>query len=247
MVVPELYSPEGIRVDGRRWNELRRFQCQTNTHPDAADGSSYVRQGNTEVICLVRGPMDTSYSTGGAGKASADGPLLNITINHPPFANQERRKRQRTDRRLAELSIVLRRCFLKTIVLQNYGRTLIEATVTVLSLDGGLLAACCNAVTLALIDAGISLYDYAGAITVGLYDETALLDLNSLEESDLSFLTVGVVGRSDKLNVLVCEDRLPLDKLERLISLGIEGCHRVTELMNETVRLGGAELLSRRA
>ncbi|QPG73670.1 hypothetical protein FOA43_000983 [Brettanomyces nanus] len=241
----ELYSPEGIRIDGRRWNELRQFHCQTNTHPNASDGSSYVRQGNSEVICLVKGPMDTTYGSSST-KQLPDSPVLSISINHPAFATMERKKRPRNDKRLTELSIILKRCFLKTIVLHNFARSLIEVTVTVLSFDGGLLATCCNAITLALIDAGISLYDYVSAVTVGLYDQTALLDLNSLEEIDLSFITIGVVGDSDKLNLILCEDRLPLDKLERLISLGIEGCHRLKGLMNDTVRQVGADLLSKK-
>ncbi len=241
----EVYSPEGLRMDGRRWNELRQFSCQTNTHPNASDGSSYVRQGNTVVLCLVKGPMDTNRATS-AIRASAEGPVLNINISYPPFAGVERKKRSKNERRFAELSIVLERCFLKTIVLKNYSRTVIEVNLTLLSFDGGLLAACCNSITLALIDAGISLYDYVSAVSVGIYSETALLDLNSLEESDLSYVTIGVVGDSDKLNLIMCEDRLPLDKLERLINLGIQGCHQLRELMNETVKEVGIELLSKR-
>lgn len=233
-------------MDGRRWNELRQFSCRINTHPNAADGSSYVRQGNSTVLCLVKGPMDPSYASGTGGRQNKDGPVLNITITYPPFAGIDRKKRRRTDKRLAELSIILKRCFLKTIILQNYNRTVIEANLTILSFDGGLLATCCNAMTLALIDAGILLYDYVCAVTVGAYDETPLLDLNSLEENDLSFITLGVVGDSDKVNLMLCEDRLPLSKLERLISLGIEGCHRLRELMNETVRGFGTDLLSKR-
>ncbi|VEU22538.1 DEKNAAC103633 [Brettanomyces naardenensis] len=189
--------------------------------------------------------MDTTYASS-AVKALPDAPVLSILINHPPFASMERKKRPRNDRRLAELSIILKRCFEKTIMLQNYARSVIEVTVTILSFDGGLLATCCNSITLALIDAGISLYDYVTAVTVGIYDQTALLDLNSLEEADLSFITIGVVGDSDKLNLILCEDRLPLDRVERLISLGIEGCHRLKQLMNETVREVGTDLLSKK-
>ena len=54
----ELYSPEGLRIDGRRWNELRRFECRINTHPNSSDGSSYVEQGNTKVMCTVQGPIE---------------------------------------------------------------------------------------------------------------------------------------------------------------------------------------------
>ncbi|GME70784.1 unnamed protein product [Ambrosiozyma monospora] len=248
----ELYSPEGMRIDGRRSNELRSFNCNINTHPNASDGSSFIQQGNSNVICLVKGPMDPSYSTikngSGAGQStSIDEPTLNISINYPPFANNDRRKKlTKNDRRLTELSIILTKCFLKTIVLKNYPRTVIDVQVTLLSFDGGLLSACCNAITLALIDAGIALYDYVTAVTVGIYDQVPLLDLCTLEENDLSFITVGVVGDSDKLNLILCEDKLPLDKLERMIGLGIQGCHRLKELMDAKVREVGFDLLNKK-
>ncbi|ODV85525.1 hypothetical protein CANARDRAFT_28313 [[Candida] arabinofermentans NRRL YB-2248] len=244
----ELYSPEGIRIDGRRFNELRQFTSQLNTHPNVSDGSSYVQQGNSKVICLVQGPMESLSNTnaGGASKLDHNGPILSININYPPFANNVRKKRMRNDRRLQELCVVLKRCFLKTIVSKNYARTVIEVNITVLSMDGGLLACCCNAITLALIDAGIALYDYVSAISIGLYNQIPLLDMNTLEENDLSFITIGVVGDSDKLNLVLCEDKLPLDNLEALISLGIEGCHRIKQLMDEQVRLVGTDLLSKK-
>ncbi|KAH3670638.1 hypothetical protein OGAPHI_001153 [Ogataea philodendri] len=241
----ELYSPEGLRVDGRRWNELRRFECRTNTHPHAADGSAYVQQGNSKILCLVKGPMEHGANLAAGTKLDANGPVLSITINYPPFAANDRKKRQKNDRRLQEISIILKRCFMKTIVLKNYSRTVIDISLTVLAMDGGLLACFCNAITLALIDAGISLYDYVSAISIGLFDQTPLLDMNTLEESDLSFVTIGVVGDSDKLNLMLCEDKIPLDKLERLISLGIEGCHRVKQLMDHQMRVAGQELQER--
>ncbi|KAG7919655.1 hypothetical protein KL905_003520 [Ogataea polymorpha] len=241
----ELYSPEGLRVDGRRWNELRRFECRINTHPNTADGSSYVQQGNSKVLCLVKGPMEHGANLAAGTKLDPNGPVLSLNINYPPFASNERKKRPKNDRRLQEISIILKRCFMKTIVLKNYSRTAIDINLTVLAMDGGLLACFCNAITLALIDAGISLYDYVSAVSVGLYDQTPLLDMNALEENDLSFITIGVVGDSDKINLTLCEDKLPLDKLERLISLGIEGCHRLKELMDLQVRVAGGQLQER--
>ncbi|GME68747.1 unnamed protein product [[Candida] boidinii] len=235
----ELYSPEGIRVDGRRFNELRQFQAQINTHPKAADGSSYVQQGNSKVLCLINGPVEQNSSSSG------EGPILNVNIDLLPFAGVERKRRTRNDRRISELCITLQRCFLKTIVLKNYSRTIIDINLSVLALDGGLLSCCCNAITLALIDAGVALYDYVSSVTVGLYDTTPLLDLNTLEENDLSFVTMGIVGDSDKIGLLLLEDRLPLDKLESVLSIGIEGCHRIKELMDDVVRNFGIDYVEK--
>src|SRR5436189_2261561 len=43
------YSLALLRLDGRRWNELRRIHAQISTQA-AADGSSYLEMGNTMVI-----------------------------------------------------------------------------------------------------------------------------------------------------------------------------------------------------
>lgn len=52
---PELLSSQGLRLDGRRPNELRRIRCKLGvfTQPD---GSAYLEQGNTKVLAAVYGP-----------------------------------------------------------------------------------------------------------------------------------------------------------------------------------------------
>ncbi|KAM9916929.1 hypothetical protein OXX59_009688, partial [Metschnikowia pulcherrima] len=94
-------------------------------------------------------------------------------------------------------------------------------------------------ITLALIDAGIAMYDYVSAVSVGIHDQTPLLDLNNLEENDMSCLTIGVVGKSEKLAMLLLEDKMPLDKLETVLGIAIAGGHRIRELMDNEVREHG--------
>lgn len=44
----ELISDDGLRIDGRRANELRRIICKMGVIP-SADGSSFYQQGHTQV------------------------------------------------------------------------------------------------------------------------------------------------------------------------------------------------------
>lgn len=55
------YSTTHLRLDGRRWNELRNFTASVSTQP-SADGSSLVSMGNTSVVCTVTGPRE-GYDT----------------------------------------------------------------------------------------------------------------------------------------------------------------------------------------
>mgnify|MGYP003366172229 FL=1 len=102
--------------------------------------------------------------------------------------------------------------------------------------DGGVLGALINGITLACIDAGIAMYDYISGVSIGLYDTTPLLDVNSLEEAAMSCVTLGVMGKSEKLSLLQVEDKIPLDRLENVLAIGIAGAHRIRDLMDEALR-----------
>ncbi|CDR36741.1 CYFA0S01e04060g1_1 [Cyberlindnera fabianii] len=239
----EIYSPEGLRIDGRRWNELRRFECRINTHPNSSDGSSYVEQGNSKTVCIVQGPMEPSSRA----NMSSTQATLNISLNVTPFSSIDRKKKMRNERRIMEIVTSLKRTFEQSIITEKYPRTEISISVHVLALDGGLISCVTNAITLALIDAGIAMYDYISSVSAGFYDNTPLLDLNSLEENDVSFLTIGVVGKSEKLALLILENKIPLDKLESVLAIAVAGGHRVRDMMDKEVRRHGELRLSKLA
>lgn len=56
-------------------------------------------------------------------------------------------------------------------------RSQIDISVLVLEQDGGVLQTAINAVTLALVDAGIPMNDYICATSAGLVDNNAILGL----------------------------------------------------------------------
>jgi exosome complex component RRP41 len=131
----------------------------------------------------------------------------------------------------------------------------------VLSLDGSLLAACLNASTLALIDAGIPMADYIVACTAGSTSPTfstsstnpsyegneenadPLLDLNGTEEQELPFLTVGTVGAGERVSVLVMESRVRVERMEGMLAVGVDGCKQVREILDVVVRAQGRRVL----
>lgn len=239
----EIYSPEGFRIDGRRWNELRRFECAINTHPQSCDGSSYVEQGNTKVVCTVQGPMEPLLRSQQRSNAAT----IEVNLSVASFSKTERRKRLRTEKHIVELKTTLEHLLAECVMCHLYPRTVIEINIQILAQDGSLLATAANAATLALIDAGIAMYDYLACISAGLHNSATLLDLNSLEESDTPALTIGVVGASEKLALLLLEDKMPLDRLEQVLAIAVAGTHRVRELMNLEMQKHGERRLKRMA
>lgn len=141
--------------------------------------------------------------------------------------------------------------FSSSVFTHLYPHSTISITLHVLSQDGSLLAACLNATTLALIDAGIPMSDYIVACTAGSTssyssnDEKAdpLLDLNGLEEQELPFLTVATLGETDRVSVLIMETRVQIGRLEGMLAVGVSGCQQVRSILDDVVRKQGKKIL----
>lgn len=89
------YALALLRLDGRRWNELRRIHAQISTQA-AADGSSYLEMGNTKVICTVAGPAESRR--GGGGGAEGNNASVQVEIGIAGFSGVERKRRGRGDK-----------------------------------------------------------------------------------------------------------------------------------------------------
>ncbi|KAL9601668.1 MAG: hypothetical protein Q9219_002388 [cf. Caloplaca sp. 3 TL-2023] len=247
------YSLALLRLDGRRWNELRRMHGQISVQ-SAADGSSYLEMGNTKVICTVAGPAEMRRSgavAAGGGGAGDTNATVQVEIGIAGFSGVDRKRRGRGDKRTSEMQMTIANAFQNTLFTNLYPHSTILITLHVLAQDGSLLAACLNAATLALIDAGVPMSDYVVACTSGSTssyssnDEAAdpLLDLNGMEELELPFLTVGTLGAGEKVSVLVMESRVQAARLEGMLAVGVDGCKQVREILDQVVRRHGKLIL----
>ena len=144
--------------------------------------------------------------------------------------------------------------FASTLFTHLYPRSTITITISILSQDGSLLAACLNAATLALIDAGIPMSDYIVSCTSGAipsYSRTdpdkelvdPLLDLNGQEELELPWLTVGTLGAGERISVCVMETKVRVERLESMLAVGVDGCKQVREILDAVVRRRGKRVL----
>ena len=88
------YALAHLRLDGRRWNELRRIHGQISTQA-AADGSSYLEMGNTKIICTVSGPQEQRRS---GGRDQGNEAKVEVEINMAAFSGTDRKRRMRTDK-----------------------------------------------------------------------------------------------------------------------------------------------------
>ncbi|TKA73630.1 hypothetical protein B0A55_07492 [Friedmanniomyces simplex] len=245
------YALAHLRLDGRRWNELRRIHGQISTQA-SADGSSYFQQGNTKILCTVTGPQE--QKRGGGSRDQSNEARVEVEMSVAAFSGMDRKRRARGDKRVQEIQYTIASAFQSTLFTHLYPHSTITITLHILSQDGSLLACALNAATLALIDAGVPMSDYISACTVAsapssdqsLDEADPLLDLNGLEEQELPFLTVGTSGEEGKVLVLVMETRVQVARLEAMVSVGLDGCRQIRGILDGVVKEHGKKVLDSR-
>lgn len=236
-----LLSPEGLRVDGRRSDELRRLSCRLGIlNGSKCDGSSFFQQGNTSVIASVVGPWEPVGGVKSHRGSDSDGAnkcVINCEYSMTSFSTMERKNNPgKRDRRAMEIGLLLRQTFEQVIRRERFPRSQIDIRVQVLSADGGTRCACINAITLALVHAGIPMLDMVAACAAGLVDDTPILDLNYREDSRGVDLPVAIMPLSGK--VLMCQMDRRVENVEMFVSimeLAISGAREIAEMMKATI------------
>lgn len=195
----ELISPQGLRVDGRRQNELRNISIKLGVlgRCDGRAGIFY-QHGNTKVIASISGPKNPSKSK------KDENFVFNVRVKFATFSkNGERQKQMKNSKKLSEFELNLKNIFKSVIIMEKYEKSQLDLNIEVLQTDGGSeISAAVNAATLALIgniikieqfcfpfnsisssDAGICMKEYICACTASLTtDGVPLLDVSHLEE-----------------------------------------------------------------
>ncbi|KAI2620476.1 ribosomal protein S5 domain 2-like protein [Hypoxylon sp. NC1633] len=250
------YNLALLRIDGRRWNELRQLRGQIRTQA-AADGSSYLEMGNTKVMCVVSGPSEEGKRRGGGGgQGTTAGGVneaeINVSVIVAGFSTVDRKKRARSDKRIQELQSTLAKSLSSVLHTHLFPRSSISVQLHVLSQDGSLLACLTNAATLALVDAGVPMSDYLVSCSAGSTSSHAaadaaadpLIDLNAQEEQELPSVTIATLGATDRVAFLVCESRVQVSRLEGMMAAAADGCVGVRAYLDSVVREKGRKMVS---
>jgi exosome complex component RRP41 len=142
-----------------------------------------------------------------------------------------------TARQCTEISHALRQTFEAAILTELYPLSKIDIFVQVLQSDGSNQSVCINAITMALIDAGIPMKDYVCSCTVSLINDAPLTDLNYLEEmAGFPELVLAILPKSCKIILLQISSRLHTDNLDSLMSAAMEGSKRVHTILDKIIK-----------
>ncbi|KZW02850.1 hypothetical protein EXIGLDRAFT_664851 [Exidia glandulosa HHB12029] len=234
----EILNDGGLRSDGRRQHELRSITIQLATQGNA-DGSAIIQHGLTTVLAVVHGPREARLRS----LTQHDRAVISVEVQVAPFSQGDRRRRGKGDRRTQELAASVKETFETAVQTHLYPRSEINIYIHVLHQDGGVLAACVNATTLALINAGVPMIDYVASVSAGTFSTSPLLDLTTLEESDVPNITLAVFPRTGKVGLLLMDTRLHVERFEEIFRLAAEAGKVIHEEMRVAIRTSTAGLV----
>lgn len=229
----ELLSDQGLRLDGRRPDEVRKFNCSVGVF-EQADGSAYIELGNTRVLAAVYGPHEMR---GMRSKTLHDRAFINCQYSMATFSTSERKKRPRGDYRSLEITNNLKELFETAILTELLPHSQIDIFLEVLQSDGSNHSACINAATLALIHAGIPIKDVVCACSSGYINEQPIVDVNYLEESlgSAPFCTIAMLPKTKQILSMESSGRIHVTAIEKVINAAMKGCEEILEVMKQTI------------
>ena len=229
--VPVLLSPEGLRIDGRKLDELRPIRIQVGTLHNA-DGSAFVEWGQNKVMAAVYGPREVHPRHLQQNNKA----VIQCKYNMAAFAVDER-KRPGLDRRSQEISKVIGEAFESVVFAEEYPRTSIDIYIEVLQANAGTRCAGLVAASMALADAGIPMVDLLPAVAVGKVAGKIALDLKKEEDNfGEADLPMALVPQSGRLVLLQMEGHMTEPELAQALDMGVAGCREIYEKMKQALR-----------
>ncbi len=231
MEKPKLISEDGVRVDGRRLDELRPIKMEVGVL-DKSDGSAYVEFGKTKVFAAVFGPREVHPKH----LALPERAILNCRYHMTSFSVEDRKPLGMT-RREVELSKVIREALESIVFLEEFPRTSIDIYVEVIQADGGTRTTGLTAASLALADAGIPMADMIAAVAVGKVEGHLVLDVCDIEDKyGEADLPVAMAPRLNSIVLLQLNGRLSREEFQKAMALAREGISKIYQMQREALK-----------
>ena len=238
------------RQDNRAVNELRNISFQNNIAPYAT-GSTLIEWGDTRVICGVS--VEESVPR---GRQDQDGGRITAEYSLLPYSTLDRKKRDvnrgKLDGRSTEIQRLIGRSMRSAIDLKKVGSKTFWIDCDVLQADGGTRTA---SITGAYVAMGLAVnkmiaegkleenpfLDPVAAVSVGIVEGTALLDLCYVEdvaaEVDMN-LVMTTTGQYIEIQGTGEEATFSPDQLSVLLGLGREGVDLLGSLQKDAISRG---------
>lgn len=232
------------RPDGRSPDELRPITLEADIAPHAT-GSVLVSFGKTRVICAAT--IEPGVPTW-MKQQGVKGGWLTAEYSMLPYSTHERKARDisrgKIDGRTVEIQRLIGRSLRAIVDLDRLGQNTLWVDCDVLQADGGTRTASITGAYVAtrlavqrLIDEGSlkdnPLADSVAAVSVGLYGDSAILDLEYVEDKDAQVdFNVVMTGQGRFVEVQGTgeEATFSQEQLDGLLGLAQKGLREISAI-----------------
>jgi len=237
--IRNLTLKEGLRLDGRKTNEIRPIWCEVDYLP-SPHGSAIFTRGETQALATVT--LGTSRDANILDSPTFEGEeRFYLHYNFPPFCTGEARPLRGTSRREIGHGNLAQRA-LKVMMPEDCPYT-VRVVSEVLESNGSSSMATVCAGTLALMDAGVQLKKPVSGIAMGLIsDETtgkfAVLSDILGDEDHLGDMDFKVTGTKDGITACQMDIKvkgLSYDVLEKALAQAHEGRLHILGIITDTL------------
>ena len=237
------------RPDGRAVNELRTIRFETDIAPHAP-GSVLTSFGNTRVICAAS--IDNRVP-GWMRVQKVEGGWMTAEYSMLPYSTLDRKQRDisrgKSDGRTIEIQRLIGRSLRAVFDLKKLTEKTLWIDCDVLQADGGTRTA---SITGSYVAAQIAIRklvasgelaenpftDSVAAVSVGIFENTPILDLNYLEDKDATVdANIVMTGSGKYVEVQSSGEEATFNRseLDRLLDLGAEGIETIVKLQHEAI------------
>jgi polyribonucleotide nucleotidyltransferase len=253
--VRELVLSEGIRLDGRKTDEIRPIWCEVDYLP-STHGSSIFTRGETQALATVT--LGTSREANQIDMPSYEGEeRFYLHYNFPPFCTGEARPLRGTSRREVGHGNLAQRG-LKGMIPEDCPYTVRVVSEVLESNGSSSMATVCSG-TMALMDAGIKVKRPVSGIAMGLIsdgDRFAVLSDILGDEDHLGDMDFKVTGTSEGITACQMDIKikgLSYEILVKALKQAREGRLHILEKIvdtidqpNESVKAHATKMINRR-
>ena len=242
--IRELTLSEGIRLDGRKTDEIRPIWCEVDYLP-STHGSSIFTRGETQALATVT--LGTSRDSNKIDMPSYEGEEnFYLHYNFPPFCTGEARPLRGTSRREVGHGNLAQRG-LKGMIPEDCPYT-VRVVSEVLESNGSSSMATVCAGTMALMDAGIQIKRPVSGIAMGLIsdgDRFAVLSDILGDEDHLGDMDFKVTGTSDGITACQMDIKikgLSYEILVKALKQARDGRLHILDKITETIEKPNADV-----
>ena len=235
--IRELTLKKGIRLDGRKTDEIRPIWCEVDYLP-STHGSSIFTRGETQALATVT--LGTSREANQIDLPSFQGEeSFYLHYNFPPFSTGEARPLRGTSRREVGHGNLAQRS-LKNVIPEDCPYTVRVVSEILESNGSSSMATVCSG-SMALMDAGVKIKNPVSGIAMGLISDgenyAILSDILGDEDhlGDMDFKVTGTKNGITACQMDIKIKGLSYEILIKALNQAKKGRLHILEKMQETI------------